>query len=385
MTQSLSEAGPGTPEAVELLAIAVKFNAVRCRRLTDGGIVTFRPAGGVRDEAEGQILTVVPIKEWSYMRGHYLSGKVVAARVDMAAVAASFGLPPLVLHPEGIWDPLQEHWLAVDLDEILAEEGVAADLDEVLAEEDGAEENVHEVEVPLVGGAVHPNGDRRRREAAGGDEGEGGGEERRWREAVLQALLRHPDVSPWEREIILAGPRPAYEMEQVVPGANLAEMIDPISDSVELKEAGDWEGARRLLHRCLEADLRCLDAYAHLGNMYFGEDKWYGQVERALHTYLAGVQMGDLALGPDFRGVLPWSMIDNRPFLRCLHGLGLSFWRLGRTDEARAVFVRMLWLNPMDNQGARFLLADLDAGKTYLEMSEEEERRWRHLYGDRSP
>ncbi|MEW6546409.1 MAG: hypothetical protein AB1446_05760 [Bacillota bacterium] len=113
----------------------------------------------MRDEAEGQILTVVPIKEWSYMQGHYLSGKVVAARVDMAAVAARFGLPPLVLHPEGIWDPLQEHWLAADLDEILAEEGVAADLDEVLAEEDGAEDRVREVEVPLVGGAVHPNGD----------------------------------------------------------------------------------------------------------------------------------------------------------------------------------------------------------------------------------
>lgn len=344
---------------MELLAIAVKYNAVRCRRLNDGGIVTFRPTGGVRDEAEGQILTAVPIKEWSYMRGQYLSGKVVAARVDMAAVAARFRLPPLVLYPEGIWDPLQEHWLAVDLDE-------------VPAEDDGAEDKVREMQVPLVGGAVHRNGDRRRREAAGGNERAGRDEERRWREAVLQGLLRHPDVSPREREIILAGPRRAYEMEQVVPGANWEEMIDPISDSVELKEAGDWEGARRLLHRCLEADLRCLDAYAHLGNMYFGEGKWQGEVERALHTYLAGVQMGDLALGPKFRGVLPWRMIDNRPFLRCLHGLGLALWRLGRTDEARAVFVRMLWLNPMDNQGARFLLADLDAGKTYLEMSEEE-------------
>ncbi|MEW6523466.1 MAG: tetratricopeptide repeat protein [Bacillota bacterium] len=385
MTQSVSEAGPGTPETVELLAIAVKYNAVRCRRLTDGGIVTLRLAGGVRDEVEGQILTIVPVKEWSYMRGHYLSGKVVAARVDMAAVAARFRLPPLALRPEGIWHPLEEDWLGLDLDEILAEQDGAADPGEILAEEGGAEDNICQVEVPLVGGTVNPNGDRRRREAASCDEGEGRDEEQRWREAVLQALLRHPDVSPREREIILAGPRPAYEMEQVVPGANWEEMIDPISHSVELKKAGDWEGARRLLHKCLEADLRCLDAYAHLGNMYFGKGKWQGEVERALHTYLAGVQMGDLALGPEFRGVLPWGMIDNRPFLRCLHGLGLALWRLGRTDEARAVFVRMLWLNPMDNQGARFLLADLDAGKTYLEMSEEEERRWRHLYGDRSP
>ena len=295
----------------------------------------------------------------------------------------------------GMWysqamrDPLEIDWLGLDLDELLAEEGGAAYLDEVLGGEDAAGDGVGEEEVPLVGGAVHPNGHRRRREAEVGDEGEGGDadeagdEEQRWREAVLEALLRHPDVSPWEREIILAGPRPAYEMEQVVPGADWAEMIDPISDSVELKEAGDWEGAQRLLHRCLEADLRCLDAYAHLSNMYFDEGESLLQVERALPTYLAGVQMGELALGPDFRGVLPWGMLDNRPFLRCLDGLGVALWRLGRIDEARAVFVRMLWLNPGDNQGARFLLGDLDAGKTYLEMREEEDRRWRHLYGDR--
>jgi hypothetical protein len=28
----------------------------------------------------------------------------------------------------------------------------------------------------------------------------------------------------------------------------------------------------------------------------------------------------------------------------------------------------MLWLNPLDNQGIRFLLADIDAGKTWYEL-----------------
>jgi hypothetical protein len=35
----------------------------------------------------------------------------------------------------------------------------------------------------------------------------------------------------------------------------------------------------------------------------------------------------------------------------------LSLWRLGKSEEAREVFNRMLWLNPLDNQGIRFLLA----------------------------
>ena len=54
--------------------------------------------------------------------------------------------------------------------------------------------------------------------------------------------------------------------------------------------------------------------------------------------------------------------LDNRPFLRCLHGYGLCLWRLGLVDEALDVFDWMLWLNPTDNQGARFLRADLRAG-----------------------
>jgi hypothetical protein len=65
---------------------------------------------------------------------------------------------------------------------------------------------------------------------------------------------------------------------------------------------------------------------------------------------------------------LPWGLIDNRPYLRCLHGKGLCLWRLGKTQEAAAVFHKQLWLNPSDNQGARFNLAAVEDGKTWDEM-----------------
>ena len=66
-------------------------------------------------------------------------------------------------------------------------------------------------------------------------------------------------------------------------------------------------------------------------------------------------------MGDGFTGVLPWGLIDNRPFLRCMHGYGLCLWRLGRFDEAGRIFQRMLWLNPSDNQGVRFLIGDVQA------------------------
>jgi hypothetical protein len=65
--------------------------------------------------------------------------------------------------------------------------------------------------------------------------------------------------------------------------------------------------------------------------------------------------------------VLAWGLIDNRPFLRCKQGYGLCLWRLERWEEAARVFERMLWMNPSDNQGIRFLLPDVRARETWVD------------------
>jgi tetratricopeptide (TPR) repeat protein len=44
-----------------------------------------------------------------------------------------------------------------------------------------------------------------------------------------------------------------------------------------------------------------------------------------------------------------------------MHGFGLCLWRLGRFEEAERIFNRMLWLNPSDNQGMRFLIGEVRA------------------------
>ena len=56
----------------------------------------------------------------------------------------------------------------------------------------------------------------------------------------------------------------------------------------------------------------------------------------AIRHYEVGVRIGELSLGPDFDGLLPWGYIDNRPFLRCMHGFGLCLWRLGRSRRPSA-------------------------------------------------
>jgi hypothetical protein len=171
-------------------------------------------------------------------------------------------------------------------------------------------------------------------------------------------------IEPWAKPIIKRGPRPEYEMEQVLPGEDPDNPdTDPILEAADMKETGNPRKARRMLMDVLAADLRCLDAHAHLGNFAFPRDP-----DTAVRHYDIGVKIGELSLGRDFAGLLPWGCTDNRPFLRCLHGYGLCLWRFGRMRDADKVFTRMLWLNPTDNQGARFNLYDVKEGKAWHEQ-----------------
>jgi tetratricopeptide (TPR) repeat protein len=170
-------------------------------------------------------------------------------------------------------------------------------------------------------------------------------------------------MDEWAKPIIARGPRPGFEMEQVLPGANPTDPFsDPITESNDLKDAGDRLQAIRILMELCQSDLRCLDAHAHLGNFDFDS-----MPEKAIRHYEVGLRIGELSLGEDFDGLLHWGLIDNRPFLRCMHSYGLCLWRLGHFDDADRVFERMLWLNPSDNQGVRFLIDDVKARKAWEE------------------
>jgi hypothetical protein len=266
---------------VDLIALAVKGNAVSCRILGKDRVLTLR-SSGFFEGVPGEIITVMPNRIWRYAGHPYLAGEIKAWRLDMPAL----GLTPLVLEEKGMWDPKNHHWGEPD-----------------------------------------------------------------------------EPIEPWARPIIKKGSRPVYKMELILPGWDFDDPdTDPIVEAVDLKEAGDYKKAHRKLMDLLVADLRCLDAHAHLGNLAFDRDP-----DTAVRHYDMGVKIGELSLGKDFGGLLPWGFIENRPFLRCLHGYGLCMWRFGRLREAEKVFIRMLWLNPSDNQGVRSELSDVKEGETWHE------------------
>jgi hypothetical protein len=168
-------------------------------------------------------------------------------------------------------------------------------------------------------------------------------------------------IEAWAEPIIARGPRQAFEMEQVLPGADPDDPgSDPIIESNDCKDAGDPRRARMILMELCRADLRCLDAHAHLGHVEFDHHP-----ALAIRHYEVGLRIGELSLGERFDGLLPWGHIDNRPFLHCMQGYALCGWRLGQFEEAERVFDRMLWLNPSDNQGVRFLIEAVRARRAW--------------------
>jgi hypothetical protein len=55
--------------------------------------------------------------------------------------------------------------------------------------------------------------------------------------------------------------------------------------------------------------------------------------------------IGERSLPEGFKGVLPRRLVDNRPFLRALHGLGLCARRQHRWSDAEVIFTDLVWVD----------------------------------------
>ena len=142
-----------------------------------------------------------------------------------------------------------------------------------------------------------------------------------------------------------AGARPQFEMEQVIPGSTRRTRTTgtpirwPMPPNCTRPEYN--QEASEILHALLAQDTRCLDAWVHLGNIAFDTKG----PKAALEFYDTAVAIAEQSLPEGFAGVLPRGLIDNRPFLRALHGLGLCAWRQRRWDDATVIYTNLVWID----------------------------------------
>ncbi len=158
-----------------------------------------------------------------------------------------------------------------------------------------------------------------------------------------------------------------------VPASRRERAIETLDQGLDLLERGDEEEAGRYFFKSIEVDQAYADGYNHLANIVWRKGDWKqaeGLYRKALEC--AEPEVKDLPNG-GFRGIL-----ESRPYMRALHGLGLTLWRQGRLEDAVSIFQRMLKLNPNDNQGVRYLL-----GPIHHQMGNlEEAAKWYEQSGD---
>jgi tetratricopeptide (TPR) repeat protein len=145
-------------------------------------------------------------------------------------------------------------------------------------------------------------------------------------------------------------------------------------------DAWDQTGPRAriaLAHKALSISPLCADAYVLLA------EEATRSAEEALEYYRKGVEAGEQALGPkgfkDYAGHF-WGFLETRPYMRARAGLAATLNLLGEVHSAISNYQEMLKLNPNDNQGIRYALAeclmrsgDTDALKKLLMQYDEDE------------
>ncbi|WP_274364191.1 tetratricopeptide repeat protein [Paenibacillus thermotolerans] len=95
--------------------------------------------------------------------------------------------------------------------------------------------------------------------------------------------------------------------------------------------------------------------------------------EEVLQYLQKGLAAGENDLGEAFfkenEGYF-WGLIETRPYMRVKYNYAETCWQMGNSGEARKHLEHILKLNPMDNMGARYLLAAVYLYEDELEQAE---------------
>jgi tetratricopeptide (TPR) repeat protein len=135
------------------------------------------------------------------------------------------------------------------------------------------------------------------------------------------------------------------------------DLMDQFDAGCELYEEGNLDEAERSFRAVLAQMPDHLDALHHLALVLSERNL----LDESRDLWGQSVRIGHKAFPKDFeieRDRLEWCLLENRPFLRCLHGLALTRYDDGETEEALKLFQELLSLNPNDNQGVRAMAVE---------------------------
>lgn len=161
-----------------------------------------------------------------------------------------------------------------------------------------------------------------------------------------------------EREFASAEEANAY-LQEALAGSGLPQTAPttPLEEAQEvIYQALEATGKRRLdlARKALTISPDAADAYVLLAEAT-------DDPQEARRLYEQGVAAGERALGQEIftqEAGHFWGIVETRPYMRAREGLASVLWYLGERQPAIAHLQDMLRLNPGDNQGVRYTLAN---------------------------
>lgn len=138
------------------------------------------------------------------------------------------------------------------------------------------------------------------------------------------------------------------------PSIDNEEVYNEYYEGVELLDYNDAE-AEQIFKKIIKKHPYHIDAYNHLSIAFKNQKKTFESFLTAEKAYM----LGKMCLLKEFKPgkhKLPWSNLDNRPFLRSCQILGLEYQDRKQHQEAIYHYKEILDYNEGDNQGARYLL-----------------------------
>jgi tetratricopeptide (TPR) repeat protein len=116
--------------------------------------------------------------------------------------------------------------------------------------------------------------------------------------------------------------------------------------------APDSESRMALARRAIKTDPECTDAWVIMGQEEEEPGKKREYYQKAVDFFR---KQHNAWYFEEKKGGF-WGLLETRPFMRALQGLGVCQWNDHDEDDAIRTLAYMLELNPNDNQGIRFIL-----------------------------
>ncbi|MFG2210935.1 hypothetical protein [Streptomyces sp. NPDC048638] len=189
-------------------------------------------------------------------------------------------------------------------------------------------------------------------------------------EEIDPELLKPVDEPDrWRRHVLTQGPRPVYRL----PAAH--SLLPDVRE--ELLRLPPEEAAVRV-EQLTAAQPAAAEAYVVRAEIHLAAARDRGQARdrtvwaEARRWYECAVAVAEVPLAfPMYDGgVLPWQEESNQPLLRGLYGLALVADREKRWNCAEMILMRLLYLDPADEQQAGTLLREVRAAAGIVQPDE---------------